>query len=595
MKTHLKHIVAVIGMATAIAVGSCGNESLVRVDRPPIVRLFAPTDTAIDAVIGDTLRFSVSVVDLDHDDLDVRYSINDSVVAHSYAWTYVVEGQGSVPVHFRVTDGELASQLTWRVHQSHPVNFPPRLTGLFPVEANPTMVVDTDQQFAVDAEDRDGDTLSYSYSIDGVDVSAGPRYTFHPTTKGTRMVRAVVSDGENTVAHDWNVRVTGIPDSIAPAIVQITAIGEGTEPGEVDIEWITVGKDGMVGVASNYLVRTSPTPIRDEADWSRASERPGVPSPLPAGQTMRMTIRNITPARHTYVAVRAVDDFGNLSPISAPAETFSRGMWISGRVLDALTMQPIAGAIVRFLSREDTTSTDGSWQLTELSPEISTLVAMDEDERLVIGSYFDYGVLYAAKQLDDLNLYLIPAVRMESTMYPDFLVFFRSMTDTPGIPVGSSQRRWNLPVDFYVPSFSKGGLDYAAVITSVAAELDQDIGQSVFHLVSATPAVGVDIRYRTDITRDNFLMRFWTAQWYPQDGRIEHRQVYTAASELALRNISRHEIGHALGLNHSIDPIHVMVGGVAPTATRFTSDEVDVLRVRYHLPRGLDNAGFRED
>jgi len=158
------------------------------------------------------------------------------------------------------------------------------------VEPQPTMIVGTDLQFAVTAYDPEGADLTYRYTVDGEVVAMEDDFIYHAVDIGQRAVSARVSDGENVVGHDWLLTITGIPDTIAPAQVPITLVETGAEPGEVNVRWTAVGKDGMVGVASDYLVRTSPSPILTEEDWNRATVRPGVPLPAPAGSEMAMTI-----------------------------------------------------------------------------------------------------------------------------------------------------------------------------------------------------------------------------------------------------------------------------------------------------------------
>ncbi|MCH7548907.1 MAG: hypothetical protein IH969_05105, partial [Candidatus Krumholzibacteriota bacterium] len=418
------------------------------------------------------------------------------------------------------------------------------------------------------------------------------QFQYTATEFGPHLVRAVASDGTNFTTHDWNLRVTAVPDTIPPAQVVLTRLETGTNPGDVDVEWIAVGQYGMDGIASNYLVRTSPAPVLTEEDWGRSSDRPGVPPPAPAGELMSMTITDIISGRFTYVAVRAVDDFGNLSPLSATAGVNARGMHITGVVRDAESNVPLPDVIVRVANTVSITAADGSFEFFELGPVDGDITVTEDGVVGDIGTHYDFAMPYVIVHEDYVELFLIPNFAMVSSIYTDFYLWFRAMTDTPGIPESTQQRRWELPIDLYVPDYSNGGLDFAKVIKEVAAEFDAYLGRPVFRIVGARPALGVFINYRDDITHDNWLVVEWDPDRYPAVGRIQHRTAYSDSTEEALRKVSRHELGHALGLNHSVDNLHVMVGGSAPQAVAMSLDEIRIMRVRYNLPRGLNVVGF---
>lgn len=587
--------VAVAGPLLAALALACSAPSPVRVDRPPVIDRVAPPPGHFDVLVGDTLPFRVHAVDPDGDAVSVWWSLGDSVVAREAAWSFVAADTGHWEVCAHVGAGGGADSVVWDVDVTRPVNRPPQIVGFEPVEPDPTMVVGEPVTFSVQAVDPESEPLDYAFALDGSVVGHAASYRYSPVAVGNHRLVASVRDAEHERAHEWNIRVLAEADTIVPATVGITRFVTGAEPGDVDLEWIAVGDDGMAGRPSNYLVRTSPTPIETEEDWVRASRRPAVPPPAAPGDTMRMTLAGITPAQWTHVAVRAVDDFGNLSALSASPGARARGYRFGGVVLDALTRQPVAGAIVRFQGRRDTTDASGRWELREVGPEIGSLVAQDEEVEGVTGAYFDYVMGYTAVHLDEITLWLIPNVPLESTMYVDFLAFFLSMTPAYWLPGNPYQMRWNLPVDLHVPPASFHGLDYDSVIVDVAGQFDADLGEPTFRIVPQDPATGVRVEYSGSINRDFFDLFDWDGRGFPVHGRIVHRTSYSPAFVQSLVNVSRHELGHALGLRHSVDPIHVMVDGPAPSRPEFSPDERAVLRVFYHLPRGWRVLGFRRD
>ncbi|MDH3197728.1 MAG: hypothetical protein OEO21_05755 [Candidatus Krumholzibacteria bacterium] len=586
-----RYLTALALIAAVAASTFCGREDPTRLGRPPVVQGFSPRSQLFDAALGDTLLFNIRAMDPDRSSLARRYLLGDSVVSTAQTWRYVVHDTGTVLVVGVVSDDYYESRITWHVTRFKPINGPPIIQGFAPVEPQPTMIVGTDLQFAVTAFDPEGDELSYRFTVDGQVVSVEDDFIYHAVDIGPRAVSAQVSDGENVVGHDWLLHVTGIPDTIAPAQVPITLVETGAEPGEVDIRWTAVGKDGMNGVASDYLVRTSPSPILTKEDWDRATVRPGVPPPAPAGSEMAMTIVGITPARFTHLAVRAEDDFGNLSPIGVSPGVYSRGMGISGSVRDAISDAPIEGAVLRLASFLDVSDAAGAWSMSDLPPIDGGLSVTDDDTPGVIGTYYDYSMSYTVVHEDELDMYLLPDWPLETVYYNSFRLFFRAMTDG-NTPAAAQQRRWELPIALHAPSFIVQGLDYADVIREVAAEVDTIIGQPVFMLVDEPPALGVTVTYSPTVFYDNYRTVESTPDWYPVRGAIALRTVYTPADLELLRRVVRHELGHALGLNHSMDTGHAMVGGTSPQVSEFSADERAVIRARYNIPRGRDMTGF---
>jgi len=584
-------IVALFG---AVTLASCGTRDPAALGRPPVVQSYAPRERALTAFVGDTLTFSLNAVDPDHDPLVASFAIGGLEGWAGDRWAYVVDDTGMTTIRGSVSDGEFSSYIEWTLDRLTPVNFPPVIDLAKPLESNPTLIIGSSMDFAVQASDPDLDSLFYSFTVDDSVVANSRQFRYLASSIGMKLICAHVSDGGRSATHDWRVNVTLEPDSIAPAQVVITRVETGVNPGEFLLEWIAVGRDGMAGLPSQYLVRTSPYPILNEDDWNRGSSRLNTPSPAPPGQTMNMTVGGIQPARLTYVAVRAIDDFANISPLSTSPSVTTRGMRISGFVLDARTGSPVANADVTLSAFSTVTDADGAWELTELPPTIDTIAARDETTPAV-GDYFDMSFPYQVKHLDVITLYLLPNLALSTSYYTDFLQFFRSMTDVSGIPYGTQQRRWQLPINLYIRPHDEQGLDYGATITRVAGEFDAILGQPVFNVVTTTPTTGVETFYVDELPRDNYDVTVWTSDWYPSRARIQFRTAYTPAYENALVRTARHELGHALGLNHSLDPAHTMVGGIATAVDTFSVDEVSVIRCLYTIPRGFDTRLFIRD
>lgn len=112
-------------------------------------------------------------------------------------------------------------------------------------------------------------------------------------------------------------------DAIAPDAVRdlrlVSAIGD-----TAVLRWMASGNDGMLGQATGYVVRFSTSPITDDATFMAATAADGLSAPQMAGTTDEATLNRLVAGTRYHVAVRAVDEAGNVSPLS-PAFSFVAG------------------------------------------------------------------------------------------------------------------------------------------------------------------------------------------------------------------------------------------------------------------------------
>jgi hypothetical protein len=105
-------------------------------------------------------------------------------------------------------------------------------------------------------------------------------------------------------------------DTVPPGTV--TGIRLATsELTSVLIEWGAAGDDGQAGFASRYLVKVSGDPITSEDEWSAGDEARTIIQ-QESNQVLARII-NLPFNTEGYVTVRAVDNVGNLGPISRSA------------------------------------------------------------------------------------------------------------------------------------------------------------------------------------------------------------------------------------------------------------------------------------
>lgn len=565
---------------------SCDVSGPDRVIRPPVVKGFEPTRPSLNVVVGDTLRFSIRAVDPGDLDLKFCFTLGDSIVSNQQDWTYVVHDTGSVDVLGQVSNEGASTEIRWRLERTEPENVPPVIVEYQPLDFNPTVTVGDVIEFFIVARDPEGQPLTFVFTLDDSIVSVSNRYFLQSDEIGPVRVRAIVTDGEAIATHDWNLTVLAEPDSILPATVNLRSIAKGSQPGELVVEWMAVGDDGMEGLPSEYVIMTASSPIVDEFAWASASERTPTPPPAPAGTIHQMVVHGLRPARLVYVAVRARDDFGNLSPLGNSLGLETKGIDVYGVVLDAVTGDPVEGLHLSHLNRFSTSGVDGSFALIDLPDGSGPFRIWDEDDAGVVGAYFDISTESQTPVHGSHSTYwVLPNMPMETTYYSDFLEFMKKMNDI-GQTYENILRTWDAPVDVYIPPYTHNGLEFHQIVEDAFLNWEELTGFDLFNFVDTIPDLGVYVAYDGSIDRDKYSRLKVDPETLTLLGRITFRTFYDSDSEWLFQRIARHEVGHALGLGHSEDPWHLMIGFQAQRVDQATVDEIALARAMYRLGRG---------
>jgi hypothetical protein len=532
------------------------------VDRPPLIYDYQPRHDELGVRVGDEVQFFIEAHDPDGDAVAYRFAVDSTVVSNRKWFAFSPESAGTFVVEATASSGGLAASRLWVVTVRE--NAPPIIVNRVPSATDLEASVGQRIDFWVEAVDPDDDPVEVAFHVDGevVTTEPGGGIGVTPTEARVYVVLVTVSDGRLVTEAAWQV------------------------------------------TAESHTTNSPPQIVAYEPSYHRVNVRAGEPVVFdcqvtdPEGDALELFYsvdghRVQTESTFTFTAepgtygVEFVADDGELTATRNWIVTVvDASLSLGGRVRDAVTGDPIAGVAVEIDHMAAVTDASGVFAFDGVGADGATLSVRDEDDPASFGAYFDHARVYSVDDGTHLEMCLLPNLDLETAYYTDFHQLYRAMTDIPGIPTPTAQRRWELPVDLHVPPFSSGGLDYQATITSVVSEFNGIFAFPAFRLVGAVPAVGVRVAFDPDIYVDTYEVLERSDDYYPIKGLVRFRTHYSPNSLEAFKVVIRHELGHALGLKHSADPGHLMVGGQAPRTAWFAQDELNVLHALHRIPRG---------
>lgn len=183
------------------------------VNRAPAVEAFSPESPA-SLSENQALTFNVSARDPDGDQLSYTWRLDGREQPfRSSGFRYQPSYCSSGPhdVDLLISDpGGMSASVFWCVTVVKS-NVPPTMYSLAPA-GDPTIREGESVRFSADASDLNGDPLSFEWVVDGFHVADGKDFNFTTDYRsaGIKEIRAVVSDGEFTVYHSWNVTILDV-------------------------------------------------------------------------------------------------------------------------------------------------------------------------------------------------------------------------------------------------------------------------------------------------------------------------------------------------------------------------------------------------
>ncbi len=218
-----------------------------------------------DVVVSETETVKIEPKAKDEENDPITYTISEPV-GNDGLWETDYGDAGEHTITVTASDGQHSASKQFKITVKE-TNQPPAINYVFPkAEA----VVDEGKEitFEAEAEDKDGDTLTYTWKLDGKEVSNDSTYT-HSTdfsSSGEYDVEVEISDGKEAVSKEWALKVNNI--NRPPVLEPIEDIG--IDEGEnAAIDFSASDPDG------DEIKYTVSEPVGDDKEWQTGYEDAG--------------------------------------------------------------------------------------------------------------------------------------------------------------------------------------------------------------------------------------------------------------------------------------------------------------------------------
>jgi hypothetical protein len=387
----------------------------------------------------------------------------------------------------------------------------------------------------------------------------------------------------------------GSTDTVPPQRVGGLSLTYNPGLGDLALEWAAPFDDDPQEPASRYEVRFVYTVGYTPSDfWNESLVAAGPPSPADPGVTESYHFGTAERGKDFYAGVLAFDEEDNPSPASDVVTIHIPGITLTGRCVDALTGEALAGLTVRVTAGalyNLTTDANGSFSQDDVVPGAVHV-------RIEKGTAGEYHLLRQPFVIeDDFSHEFVMVPFQPTSLSPSGgnvlrLLKILTLTDS-GSTVLAKWR--SLPVPVHLPAYvNANGVDYQALGIQALERWNERSGVTLFEFSDTPPDTGVVVRYRlrqdmngnTAITGHDF-----DADNHPIRGTIDIVDDFTASGNCY--RVLLHEIGHTIRFSHMNTGEYIMYGG-KPLPDDISDDEADAARLHAGLPVRVDMTIYSE-
>lgn len=475
--------------------------------------------------------------------------------------------------------------------------------------------IDLSQEVDFSVNVTEVDTMAVNWWRGGVVVSNAATYTYRPSQLGVDTLRVQVAAGDVARNYYWTITVVASENTL-PLPVDGVAADAGPEPGDVLVAWLRVNPGAYA--LDEYVVAVSHSGPITTANWDQTRELRRVPHRIDqAGYVATFTVADdgMIPGADAWFAVRAVDELGQMSPVSDNGFTnTTTAWWVDGVVRDDRDLTH-PGVIVEAREQGLSTNTDNSG-VFRLGPfrSIDQVVISTNSSNAPISGWFDF----ESAPLDsvkgrDYEILLITRHALDSSCTDhqgQFLNYLRFMARTrysPNDPENTKQYKWDsYPVSVYLPEVVSGsGVNFADAVRFAMAFWDSVMGEPYF--VETSDQATANVVGRFDLSEPSSygsvrLLEPAGSQYELGNVIPEKVELYLWRSDLVnatfLKEVALHELGHVLGLlDHAncATAGYLMTTGVGGNLNQdhpIHPDEQNAVRCIRRLRQGVDMAGY---
>ncbi|PJA76235.1 hypothetical protein CO151_03820 [bacterium CG_4_9_14_3_um_filter_65_15] len=469
------------------------------------------------------------------------------------------------------------------------------------------------QEFSVIPEDAG--SFSVDWKLDGMVVSQSATYLFKTTVPGQYGLHANITYANDTAFRQWNIAVTSSQVISPPVIADVTLSDVPDEPGAVKAAWTGV-KSATYPIVE-YVVGADTGGSLNASNWDQAEVMVIVPATTQFSYSKALGAQEgVAPGQRHWVAVRARDDHGNLSPLRGSVSfPVSFPWYVSGRVRNDFGIA-LGNTIMRFETSLETlpghAAGDGTFGAGPFSSKDSVQVSA-----LALDAQFykwQSPYLKAGGGEKPLDIVMIPKYGADATCSPnggDFLAHLRYMTRTGDYSDTGILHKWNhYPVRIFIPDFLRGdGVDFTALCADALQFWNDTVGEDLLVRVDQAGDADVEVDFRATGAALNgqvvqvepgVVLGTLSPLKMRMDINMDMVGVGDVQTEPAVKGVCLHEFGHVLGLyDHSTcDDYALMENGGGPSAfspetpAPITEEEINAVRCLSYMPDGVDMDGY---
>jgi hypothetical protein len=324
----------------------------------PSIAGAAPSAAAVTVDEGTAQPFSIQVADAAGTNPDIEWRFDGKPVSDARgqtAWSYQPDyaAAGSYDVAVTVGDGAAPERRhAWTVNVND-VNRGIELSQVLPPTSQDIKKpVGQSVDFAVKAKDKDGDALTYTWTVDGKAAGGNrPALAVPVTAAGTQTVALAITDGKLAKPESLKWRLTGVPaefkPAVSPNVLSSLAFDKaqsftlnpppGVAASDLQVAWAVNGEKVSDALAFTFtaddpaLVAANPVQISVTARTKQGEEfrktwSPKIVPPAPK-------IAGASPPGSAPIALKAgqTQAFSIDAPAPIGNQSFSYGFSVNGR------------------------------------------------------------------------------------------------------------------------------------------------------------------------------------------------------------------------------------------------------------------------